>query len=154
MTNAVVAFPLLLMFSAAAPPRGIEVRTEGLRSERGALHICMTREQVHFADCGRDPRAIKHSMAAGRQIVRLEQVPPGIYALSVMHDENRNGKLDTLLGIPREGFGFSRNPAIRFGPPRFDQVRMEVGAGITSVRVRMQYLLWSMWIRHRLLPRI
>ena len=37
---------------------------------------------------------------------------------SLLHDENENSKLDTMLKIPKEGFGFSRNPAIRMGPPK------------------------------------
>ena len=38
----------------------------------------------------------------------FEDIPPGTYALAVVHDENMNGKLDTnLLGVPTEGYGFS-----------------------------------------------
>jgi uncharacterized protein (DUF2141 family) len=33
----------------------------------------------------------------------FEDIPPGTYALAVVHDENMNGKLDTnWLGIPTE----------------------------------------------------
>ena len=38
----------------------------------------------------------------------LKDVPSGIYALVVLHDENVNGKLDTnWVRIPKEGYGFS-----------------------------------------------
>jgi len=41
----------------------------------------------------------------------------GKYAVSVFHDENSNGKLDTnFLGIPREGVGASNNAKGHFGP--------------------------------------
>jgi uncharacterized protein (DUF2141 family) len=46
-----------------------------------------------------------------------------------------------LLGIPREGFGFSRNPVVRFGAPRFNNVSMQLGPGYTRIRIRLQYLL-------------
>lgn len=46
-----------------------------------------------------------------------------------------------FLGIPKEGFGFSRNPAVRFGAPRFEQVYIELGPGFTRTSVRMQYIL-------------
>ena len=40
----------------------------------------------------------------------FEDIPPGTYALTVIHDENMNGKLDTnRLGIPTEGYGFSND---------------------------------------------
>ena len=59
---------------------------------------------------------------------------PGDYSLLVIHDENRNGKLDKMLGMPREGFGFSRNPAIRMGPPRYGDVRFAVPPGAAGRR--------------------
>jgi uncharacterized protein (DUF2141 family) len=68
-------------------------------------------------------------------------VPPGRWALSLVHDENANGRLDTFLGIPREGFGFSRNPRIRFGAPGFDDVAFAVGAAPAAMTVEMKYML-------------
>ncbi|RYE01427.1 MAG: DUF2141 domain-containing protein, partial [Sphingomonadales bacterium] len=66
---------------------------------------------------------------------------PGVYAISVIHDANSNAKLDTTMGIPREGFGFSRNPGIGFGPPSFAAVRFTLGTGAETQQVRMRYLL-------------
>lgn len=134
--------PLLpFLLAAAAPASDIEIRLEKLRNQKGVLHLCLTREPRHFPDCGKDPAAVKRTIQTGAGPIRFTGIPPGDYALSVFHDENRNGKLDTLLGIPREGFGFSRNPVVRFGPPRFDQVRFQIGTGISRQTLRMQYLL-------------
>jgi uncharacterized protein (DUF2141 family) len=102
----------------------------------------MTKNPAHFPNCGDDPAAVKRSVAAaGASAIGISGIMPGSYALSVIHDENRNGKLDTFLGVPREGFGFSHNPVIRFGPPRFAQVRFDARSGMSRQRVRMQYLL-------------
>jgi uncharacterized protein (DUF2141 family) len=47
-------------------------------------------------------------------------IPPGTYAMVVIHDENMNGKLDTnALGIPREGYGFSNDAKKWLGTPAF-----------------------------------
>jgi uncharacterized protein (DUF2141 family) len=43
--------------------------------------------------------------------------------------------------VSKEGFGFSRNPVVRFGAPRFDNVRIELAPGFTRAPVRMQYIL-------------
>jgi uncharacterized protein (DUF2141 family) len=74
-------------------------------------------------------------------IVSFAAVAPGDYALALLHDENGNGKLDSFAMIPKEGFGFSNNPKIRFGAPRFAETRFAVGAGTTRQTVRMRYLL-------------
>jgi uncharacterized protein (DUF2141 family) len=50
----------------------------------------------------------------------FEDIPPGTYAMAVVHDENMNGKLDTTwLGVPKEGYGFSNNAKSLLGPPSF-----------------------------------
>jgi uncharacterized protein (DUF2141 family) len=132
---------LLALAAAASPTTDLEIRLEKLRNQRGVLHLCLTRETKHFPDCGKDPAAVKRTIPAAAGPVRFEGMPQGTYALSVFHDENRNGKLDTMLGIPREGFGFSQNPVVRFGPPRFNQVRFQISSGISRQTLRLQYLL-------------
>ena len=133
---------LLLGLAAAAPPAEIEIRVQGLRNTNGAVRLCLTRNPAHFPDCNSDPAALKRSVPAAQAgSIRLTGVAPGAYALAVLHDENGNGRLDKFMGIPREGFGFSRNPRIRMGPPRFDEVRFEVNGGTVRQVVQMKYLL-------------
>ncbi|WP_395622069.1 DUF2141 domain-containing protein [Sphingomonas daechungensis] len=133
-----VAVPLL---SAATPTATVEVDLTALRNSHGTIHACMTRNPAFFPNCKKDPEALKQSVPANVRRLEFTGVPAGRYALSVFHDENANQKLDTLVGIPKEGFGFSRNPVIRFGPPRFDKVSIELPSGFTRTSVRMQYLL-------------
>ena len=134
------AAPWLL--AAASPTQGVEIRIEKLRSLRGVVQICLTGKADTFPDCAKDSRAITRTVPArDAASVSFDGLPPGEYALALFHDENGNKKLDTFLGIPREGYGFSRNPAVHFGPPRFQQARFEVSGGIARLSIRMQYLL-------------
>ena len=106
------------------------------------MRLCLTRNPAHFPDCNRDPAAVKRSVAAGQAAsIRLSGLAEGNYALAVIHDENGNGRLDKFMAIPREGFGFSRNPRIRMGPPSFEEVRFALGAGGVRQIVRLKYLL-------------
>ena len=138
----------LFAFTAAALLVTPEVSTteliidvQQLRSTKGVVHACMTRNPAHFPDCRADPTALRQTVPAEVRIIRFAGFASGQYALTLFHDENNNERLDTFLGIPREGFGFSRNPAIRFGPPKFKQVVIELHPGFTRHIVRMQYLL-------------
>ena len=133
--------PFLWLMAGTPPAASLEVDIERLRNARGDLHLCLTRDPAHFPDCKGDPRAVARTVPASTRSVRFDGLPPGGYALSILHDENRNRKLDTTLAIPREGFGFSRNPVVRFGAPKFRQVVIDLPAGFTRQRVRMQYLL-------------
>jgi len=134
--------PILVITCGNAAGDELALEIGGFRNAKGAAHLCLTSNPAYFPDCGRDPQAVKRTVTVkGLGTVRIHGIKPGRYALSVIHDENGNGKLDTWLGIPREGFGFSRNPTVRFGPPRFDRVRFDLGSGFTRQTVRMQYLL-------------
>ena len=127
------------MAPALAAP--LNLTLQGLRNGSGQVRICLTRHQAYFPDCSRDPQAVRRSIGAGEAARLSIDAPPGDYALSVVHDQNGNGRLDTFLGVPREGFGFSRNPAIRMGPPRFRDTRFTLPDEGTSFAVRIRYIL-------------
>lgn len=127
----------------APPPIAgtLEVDFTGMRSAKGMLQICLTRDPADFPDCRNAAHAIRRTVSAASPRLRIDGLAPGDYALAVIHDANGNAKLDTMLGIPREGFGFSRNPAIRFGPPRFSAASFSVGTDAQKQQVRIRYLL-------------
>ena len=105
------------------------------------VRVCLTADPGNFPACIDDADAVTLSFSAAERQFSLPGLAPGDYALAVIHDENGNGKLDTIVGIPREGYGFSRNAPVRFGPPRFAAARFTVAGAETSERVTMRYLL-------------
>lgn len=136
--------PLLFALIYASPRAELatfEIQVEGLRNSRGLVHVCATRNRDHFPDCRGDPASVRQTVPATQRQLRLAGLPPGRYAISLFHDQNSNARLDTFLGVPREGFGFSRNPVIRFGAPKFDSVDIELTPGFTRMSIHMQYLL-------------
>lgn len=132
------ATPFIL---GSAPLGSVELAIDGLRSAKGVVQVCLTTRPDKFPSCDGDPDARRASVSAARPAAEFSGLPSGGYALALIHDENVNHRLDTALGIPREGFGFSRNPPIRFGPPRFHSASFAVSGGATQQRVKMKYLL-------------
>lgn len=104
------------------------------------MRFCLARTAAAFPDCKKGA-SVERSAPASEGGIRFDGLAPGVYALAVIHDENGNAKLDTFVGIPREGFGFSRDPRIGFGPPRFEAASFEVAVGGPGHKVRMRYLL-------------
>ena len=116
----------------------------GLRNAHGVVRACMTGEVAHFPNCA-NPAASYNVVgdAAGSVTLTFHDVKPGRYAIALLHDENDNGKADrAMMMIPTEGFGFSRDAKVRFGPPRFGDAAFEVAAGTTEkIVIRMRYML-------------
>lgn len=131
----------LLILGGATPIGRLDVAVDGLRSTVGLVRLCVTAEPASFPKCHGDPRAAKRNIPAGTHLLSVEGLPPGAYAMAVMHDENGNKRLDTFAGIPREGFGFSRNPVVRFGPPDFAAARFQMAGEAAAQRVKMRYML-------------
>ena len=133
---------VLTALVGATAPGSVDTGVEGLRSSKGQILICLTAHPAHFPDCQDDPAARRMVVPAAKAAaLRFDDLPSGNYAIALIHDENSNGKLDTMFGIPREGFGFSRNPAIHFGPPSFSAAHFPVASGVVDEKVRVKYML-------------
>jgi uncharacterized protein (DUF2141 family) len=114
----------------------------GLRSAKGQVMACLTTRADAFPDCAKDPAARKLTVpATSAHRLDFGMVPDGDYAISLIHDENGNGKLDTRLMMPREGFGFSRDAPVSFGPPRFAKAAFPVKGHGAHLAIKMRYLL-------------
>lgn len=135
------------LIGAIAPvPSGADVTVvaKNLRNDRGVVRACLTNQAERFPTCDDPERSFKAvGDAAGTVTLVFHDVPPGRYAVALLHDENGNGKADrAAMMIPKEGFGFSRDAKVRFGPPRFGEAAFDVVAGGHEQQViRMRYML-------------
>lgn len=115
----------------------LEVVVENVRAARGHVHVdvCPKETFLTHEDCiyGANAPAVQ-----GVTTVVVPRLPPGKYAVQAYLDENDNGTVDrNRLGIPREQVGFSRDPSLLLGPPRFKSVAIDQSAAGASVRVKL-----------------
>ncbi len=67
-------------------------------------------------------------------------IPPGTYALVVVHDENMNSTLDTnWLGVPTEGYGFSNDAKAMFGAPSFSAASFPYDGRDMTLTISLNY---------------
>ena len=70
----------------------------------------------------------------------FENIPPGKYAIAVIHDENMNGKLDAnWLGIPKEGYGFSNTAKGVVGAPLFSAASFPYDGKNLDLTISLNY---------------
>ena len=146
-----VLLPLLALGSfgwqspaAALPQKGdLTIAVAQLRNQKGQVCVKLYSARRSFPN-GND-KAIPLQCVPITETpltVTFKDIPLGSYAVSLFHDENgdrtinRNG-----IGIPLEGFGFSRNPVIRAAPPKFEEAMILVAGQNTKIEIQMNYYL-------------
>ena len=125
----------------AAQAAELHVAVENIRSDRGRIMVAL-HAPVPGADFpdGTTIAAQWRKAQAGTLEFVFGGLPAGRFAVAVFHDENGNEELDTnLLGIPREGYAFSRNARGFAGPPSFDAAAVEVAGERVSTSAALGY---------------
>lgn len=123
--------PLLLLVSspvttAATPAAPLVVEVANVRNARGRVRIDVC-PQAKFLDDG-CPWHASVPAHAGTTTLVIPDLPPGEYAIQAFHDANGNDEMDRgLFGIPKEGFGFSRDAKIVFSPPKWKDAMFRHG---------------------------
>jgi uncharacterized protein (DUF2141 family) len=128
--------------SAQPEQPGMHVEILGIRNSTGAVACALFEAPEGFP-------AEFMRFAANLMMVRVrvakatcsfEQIPPGTYALAVIHDENRDGKLGTdWMGVPKEGYGFSNNAKGAFGAPSFEDASFPYNGQSLQMTLTLQY---------------
>jgi len=127
---------------AAAQTASLEVTVEGLRSDQGQLMVLVFQRDDGFPSNVDGSSHQQLVPVDGTAVTfRIEGLAVTPAAISVVHDEDGDGELDTnLLGIPKEGVGTSNNPKPRFGPPRYADAVFELQEGAQSTSITMKYI--------------
>ncbi len=77
--------------------------------------------------------------AAGNGVFAVD-LPPGTYAASALHDENRNGQIDkNFLGVPTEGYGVTNNPKPKRRAATFGEATFTLPASGADLTLSIQY---------------
>lgn len=120
----------------------VTVAVSGLRNTKGLIRACLTTKPATFPECDKDPQSLRLSVPAQNgPVLVFRHVAPGSYAVSLFHDENGNGRLDKTMGIPSEGYGFSRDAPVHFGPPKFDAAKVSIGSSDMTLAIKLRYIL-------------
>ena len=130
----------------AAEPRlagtgQVQVTVSGFESEHGQVLIALFLDESGWPnDKGVAFGATVLPIRERQAVAEFKDVPAGAFAISVFHDEDSDHELDTgAFGIPSEHYGFSRGARGSFGPPSFDDARLDLAEGESKqVTIRVE----------------
>ncbi len=101
---------------------------DNIPHDKGVIRVLLFNDEDGFPD---QPEKAFQSASLEinnkRAVATFEDLPNGIFAISVFHDSENTGKLRTnVFGIPKDGYGFSNNVVGTFGPPSFRKAAIQV----------------------------
>jgi uncharacterized protein (DUF2141 family) len=139
---AFAGFVFAAVTASAAPPQALGVLTikvEKVSPNGGDVRVALYNEAnyaINAADPVLDAVVPAHT---GETIVVLKPVKPGVYAVKMFQDFNRNGKFDmNWLGLPIEKYGFSNDARPTFSEPSFDSTKFELRPGANTITITLQ----------------
>jgi uncharacterized protein (DUF2141 family) len=120
----------------------VTVKIEGLKGKEGVALVALYESAETWLKVPKAAQVVRAKITGSALTVELKGVKPGSYAVSVIHDENKNDELDMRwlpYPKPKEGSGASRDPDAKVGPPKWDGAKFEVAAEGAAVSVTVKY---------------
>lgn len=119
----------------------VHVRIEGFKNEKGLCCLLLFESKKGFPESSKHAILILKDRIINKSAEFEFNISSGIYAVSILHDENLNERLDkTWYGKPVEGFGISNNPEVGFGPPAFQESSIPLQDNNHFLKIKMIYL--------------
>lgn len=126
----------------STPPNEIRIIVTNLRNDHGRVGCGLFKGPDGFPrDKAKEYRGTWASITNSTAVCDFKGVPTGDYAVTVLHDENLNGKMDfNMLGIPTKGYGFSNDAKATVKPPSFEAAEVTYnGNGVLNVPIKIVY---------------
>lgn len=128
---------------ASSMAADLDVVVDNIRNANGFLIVALYSQGTQQAFPAQPDKALKKIQVPakeGKQTVHFDNVDDGKFAVTIVHDENGNGTMDhNFIGLPREGFGFSNNPKVRFSLPSFDAASFAISGSPQQISISMTY---------------
>jgi len=117
-----------VLFASTIIASDITVEVTGLLNKNGKLSIGLyNKNDDTFANISKYYKGVNLTINDSKVIYTFKNIINGTYAVAIIHDENKNKKLDkNFFGIPTEGYGFSNNIRPSFRSANFEESKFQL----------------------------
>lgn len=113
----------------------LTIKVEGLRNSKGVVQFAIYNKDGSIPD-EKYKKYYKKDIALitkNSSTITFNNLPKGVYAINILHDENKNGKIDKKFILPKEGIGFSNYESIGMrNRPKFSKASFELNETTTK----------------------
>ncbi len=120
----------------------LTIKVKDLRNSKGVVQFAIYNKEGSIPD-EKYKKYYKKDIAVinnKTSIITFNDLPKGIYAINILHDENNDEKIDKGFILPTEGIGFSNYTSIGFtNKPKFSKASFELNTNM-EVNVKVIYM--------------
>jgi uncharacterized protein (DUF2141 family) len=133
-----------ILFSFTEPKEvgySLTITVNSLRNKNGIVQFALYNKNGSIPDENYSNycKMLKGEIVNNSSKITFANIPKGQYAVNVLHDENRNGKIEKGFIFPIEGVGFSNFKTIGFtNRPNFIKASFDLSEDKT-INVKMVY---------------
>lgn len=120
----------------------LHVQVESLRNSKGVVQFALYNKEGSIPDeyFKNYYKLEKSIITDGKAEVTFMKLPEGKYVIKILHDENKNGKIDKGLILPKEGIGFSNYHSLGLNKrPNFSKASFELKQNM-KIGVKVIYM--------------
>jgi len=134
--------PFAAAIAQAQAAATLNVRVEGLKGTEGVALVALYDSAESWLKVPKASQVVRAKIAGSALAVELKGLKPGTYAVSVIHDENKNNELDMRwlpYPKPKEGSGASGDTDSKVGPPKWESAKFELPAEGSTISITVKY---------------
>jgi uncharacterized protein (DUF2141 family) len=120
----------------------LTIDVKNLRNAKGVVQFALYNKDGSIPDEDYENyyKIVKGEIVNGSSTITFKNIPSGKYAVNILHDENKNGKIDKGFILPKEGIGFSNFQSIGLtNRPNFSKASFELKENKT-INVKVIYM--------------
>lgn len=143
MKKATLFLFLLFSIMQACAQSRVVAQVSNFESNKGLCRACIFNNKSSFNGEGGKPlQCVTGGIQNGQASISFTNIPPGIYAVFLFHDTNNNNRMDkNFLGIPKEGYGSSKNRLPFAAAPGFEDNKFSVAPNsIVRLNIKLRNL--------------
>ena len=134
----VCAICFTLWSGSASAAGDVRIKVTGISNLVGTIRATLDGSELAFKNDAPNTQTSELEVTGNEVELVFHNVPSGVYAVKVIHDENNDKKLNqNLLGIPSEKYGISNNVMGKFGLPAFKEASFNVSTGETVLSIEI-----------------
>lgn len=143
MRNILILITVMMISSFTIyKPLSLTVSVSDLKNSKGVVQFSLYNKDGSIPDehYKKYYKQLKSEIINNSSTITFQNLPPGFYAINILHDENQDEKIDKGWILPIEGIGFSNMTSINpLNRPNFKKAKFKLETDI-QIKIKVIYL--------------